>query len=165
MRTSDSGIELIKQSEGLKLTKYKDAVGLDTIGYGHRIIPPQTFANGITMAQADAILSLDVRAAELAVTQLVTVPLTQGQFDALVDFVFNLGRGNLKNSTLLQLLNAGHYDLAGAELLKWDHANGVVLEGLKARREAEYKLFTQPSAADLDAVAADQAAKEATSGI
>jgi lysozyme len=73
---------------------------------------------------------------------LVRVPLTQGQFDALVDFCFNLGEGRLAGSTLLRELNAGLYAAAGQQLLAWDHAGGKVIPGLKARREAELALWT-----------------------
>ena len=97
---------MLKRSEGLRLTAYRDVAGLLTIGYGHKVVPPAVFDNGITEATADAILANDVEAAEGAVTRLVKVPLTQGQFDALVDFTFNLGAGRLADSTLLVDLNA-----------------------------------------------------------
>jgi len=75
------------------------------------------------------------------VNYLVKVPLTQGEFDALVDFDFNLGRGNLASSTLLKLLNAGDYQGAANEIDKWDRAGGVLLAGLLRRRQAETALF------------------------
>ena len=68
-------------------------------------------------------------------------PLTQGQFDALVDFCFNLGAGRLIASTLLKCLNAGRYDDAAEQLLLWDHASGQECSALKARREAETELW------------------------
>ena len=83
--------------------------------------------------------------AEGAVSHLVRVALTQGQFDALVDFVFNLGAGRLQGSTLLRDLNAGQYAPAAEQILAWDH--GVVngreteLSALKARRLAEHTLW------------------------
>jgi len=83
----------------------------------------------------------DVAVAEASVQRLVKVPLSQGQFDALVDFVFNLGAGRLASSTLLRDLNAGQYEAAGQQLLLWDHSGGVEVEGLKARREAELALW------------------------
>jgi lysozyme len=67
--------------------------------------------------------------------------LTQGQFDALVDFCFNLGAGRLQSSTLLRCLNAGRYDAAAEQLLLWDVASGEVNLGLKGRREAELCLW------------------------
>jgi lysozyme len=72
---------------------------------------------------------------------MVKAPLTQGQFDALVDFTFNLGAGRLASSTLLKSLNAGRYDDAAEQLLRWDHAGGQENAALKARREAEAELW------------------------
>lgn len=142
---SPAGLDLIKRSEGLSLQPYRDTAGFLTIGYGHKIVPPATFDNGITLATAEQILENDVTAAEEQVIALVKVPLTQGQFDALVDFVFNLGEARLAASTLLKDLNAGNYESAGQQLLLWDHGleNGVeeVLPGLQARREAEYAFW------------------------
>jgi lysozyme len=82
-----------------------------------------------------------VAIAEKAVRKLVLVELTQGQFDALVDFVFNLGQGQLAKSTLLRLLNAGNYDGAGNELQRWVFAGGTKLAGLVRRREDALKLW------------------------
>ncbi len=102
----------------------------------------ESFPGGVEETQAAAILANDVLEAERAVARLVKVALTQGQFDSLVDFCFNLGAGRLAGSTLLRVLNAGHYDAAALQLLAWDHAGGVVNSGLKARREAEFRLWT-----------------------
>jgi lysozyme len=71
----------------------------------------------------------------------VKAPLTQGQFDALVDFCFNLGAGRLTASTLLKCVNAGRYDDAVEQLLLWDHAGEQECSALKARREAEAELW------------------------
>ena len=87
------------------------------------------------------MLAKDVGEAERTVAHLVRVALTQGQFDALVDFCFNLGAGRLTTSSLLRELNAGHYEIAGEQLLRWDFAGGVVNSGLKARRLAEFRLW------------------------
>ncbi len=87
------------------------------------------------------MLARDVVAAERAVARLVKVELTQGQFDALVNFCFNLGAGRLASSTLLRCLNAGRYDAAAEQLLLWDQAGGRVNLGLKARREAALRLW------------------------
>jgi lysozyme len=141
MRFSDAGLRLLKQFEGFRSRIYKDVAGLTTIGYGHRLRAGESFPDGIPEAQASALLACDVQAAELAVARLVTVLLTQGQFDALVDFVFNLGAGRLANSTLLARLNAGEFEAAGEELLRWDHAAGEENSGLKARRRAEFELW------------------------
>jgi lysozyme len=141
MELSSAGMELIKKSEGFRDHVYLDVEGYPTIGYGHRLIHPETFPNGITEAQGTAILYNDVREAVQAVARLVKVPLAQGQFDALVDFVFNLGQVRLAESTLLRELNSGHIAEAGEQLLRWDHAGTQENAGLKSRREAELRLW------------------------
>ena len=147
MHLSTEGLELIQQFEGFRRHAYIDMAGFATIGYGHRIVPPESFPNGVTVSQAEALLGRDVATAERAVASLVEAPLTQGQFDALVDFCFNLGAGRLARSTLLRALNAGRYDAAAEQLLRWDLAGGVVNLGLKARREAELRRWRQESGA------------------
>ncbi|MGO9324596.1 MAG: lysozyme [Terracidiphilus sp.] len=142
MHLSEEGLGLIKRSEGFRERIYLDVAGFPTIGFGHLVKPPESFPNGITGPQAAAILAADVQQAEQAVSRMVKVALTQGQFDALVDFCFNLGAGRLAGSTLLRELNAGHHDAAAQQLLSWGHAAGVVNSGLKARREAEFYLWT-----------------------
>jgi lysozyme len=141
MELSVAGLELLKQSEGFRGRVYLDAAGLPTIGWGHRLLHPESFPDGVTEDLAEHMLACDVDDAESAVLRLVKVPLTQGQFDALVDFVFNLGEGRLYGSTLLHDLNAGRYDEAAEQLLRWDHAGDVEVAGLKARREAEFALW------------------------
>jgi len=141
MQLSAEGLDLIKRFEGFRSQQYTDVAGFPTIGYGHRVVPPESFPGGVSELQAAAILAGDVSAAELAIGRLVKVTLTQGQFDALVDFCFNLGAGRLANSTLLRCLNAGRYDAAAEQLLLWDLAAGEVNLGLKARREAEFRLW------------------------
>jgi lysozyme len=141
MQLSAEGLELIKTSEGFRDHVYRDVAGFPTIGYGHLLKPNESFPIGITESQAAAILAGDVQQAEQAVSRLVKVALAQGQFDALVDFCFNLGAGRLAASTLLRELNAGQHDIAAQQLLSWDHAGAAVNSGLKARREAELKLW------------------------
>jgi len=141
MQLSAAGLELIKRSEGFRGHLYTDVAGFPTIGYGHRVTPGESFLNGIGEAQAAAMLTKDVLEAEREVARLVRVPLIQGQFDALVDFCFNLGAGRLAESSLLRELNAGQYQAAAEQLLNWDHSGGVVNAGLKARREAEFQLW------------------------
>jgi lysozyme len=138
---SKDGLALLKKSEGFRGRTYLDVNGLATIGFGHRQMHPNSFPDGLTEPQAEHILSCDVDDAEAAAERLVKVPLTQGQFDALVDFVFNLGQGRLETSTLLKDLNAGLYESAGRQLLTWDHAAGREIAALKARREAEFDLW------------------------
>lgn len=141
MKLSMEGLQLIKQQEGFRSRTYLDVAGFPTIGYGHRLIHPGSFPDGIDEAQASEILAADVRDAEQAVERLVKVPLTQGQFDALVDFCFNLGSGRLASSTLLKVLNGGRYADAAEQLLRWDQAGGKECPPLKARREAELALW------------------------
>jgi lysozyme len=117
--------------------------GLPTIGYGHRLLVSESFPNGIGEPQAAEMLVRDVRAAEQAVQHMVKVALSQGQFDALVDFCFNMGRGRLASSTLLKVLNGGRYEDAAEQLLRWDQAGGEENAGLKTRREAELELWNQ----------------------
>ena len=142
MELSAAGLALLKVSEGLKPFEYLDMTGLRTIGYGHKLLPGEHYPNGITEAEATVILSKDVAIAEGAVGHLVRVALAQGQFDALVDFVFNLGQGKLAQSTLLKDLNAGQYDAAAQQLLLWDHVGVREVSALKTRRAAEYQLWT-----------------------
>lgn len=141
MHLSAAGLELLKRSEGFRDRVYSDVVGYRTIGFGHRLTPAESCPDGITLAQAETILAADIAIAEAAVSRLVHVPLTQGQFDALVDFVFNLGAGRLASSTLLRYLNSGKYDDAAWQLLAWDHAGSRELPALKLRREAEFRMW------------------------
>jgi lysozyme len=134
-------MELLQSSEGFRNRVYLDVAGLPTIGYGHRLLQPDSFPNGISESQAANLLACDVRDSEQAVQRLVKVPLTQGQFDALVDFTFNLGAARLASSTLLKCLNAGRYDDAAEQLLRWDHAGKNEVAALKIRREAEAELW------------------------
>ena len=141
MQLSTAGQELLKRSEGFRNRTYLDVAGIPSIGYGHRILATESFPGGIEEPQAAALLALDVRKAEQAVQRLVRVALAQSQFDALVDFCFNLGQGRLAASTLLQDLNIGRYDAAAEQLLRWDHTGAQEISGLKARREAEFHLW------------------------
>jgi lysozyme len=131
----------MKNAEGFRDRIYIDVAGFATIGFGHRLLPEESFPQGIDETQGEAILLDDVRNAEQAIDRLVKVPLTQGQFDALVDFAFNLGAGRLAASTFLKDLNAGKFDAAATELMRWDRAGAEELAGLKARREAELRLW------------------------
>ena len=142
MKLSLAGLDLLKHSEGFRSRVYLDAAGFPTIGYGHKLQHPESFPNGITEPQAEEILAADVGEAEQAVQRLVKVALTQEQFDALVDFCFNLGAARLAASTLLRDLNEGSYAAAAEQLLRWDHAGSRELAALKARREAEFRLWT-----------------------
>jgi lysozyme len=139
MHTSQKGLDLIKSFEGLRLSAYKCPADVWTIGFGTTagVKPGQA----ITKERAEELLREDVKRFEAQVLRLVKVPLTQGQHDALVSFVYNLGAGNLSNSTLLRLLNAGDYAGAAAQFDRWNKAGGKVLAGLVRRRAAERALF------------------------
>ncbi len=141
MELSQAGFALIKKSEGFRSHVYLDVAGFPTIGYGHKCVAADSFPGGIDEPMGAHILNCDVQDAEKYVVALVFVPLTQGQFDALVDFVFNLGPGRLASSTLLRDLNAGNYDAAAEQLLRWDHAGAQENTALKARRQAEFNLW------------------------
>jgi lysozyme len=142
-KISKTGLDLIKQFEGFSPTVYICPAGYPTIGYGHVVKPQEReqFAGGITPEQAEALLRQDVQTAERTVLRLISVPLTQGQFDALVSFTFNLGAGALQRSTLRSKVNRGDHAAVPAEFRKWVWAGGRKLEGLVRRRELEKKFY------------------------
>ena len=142
MKLSDTGRKLIQSFEGCKLTAYQDQGGVWTIGYG--ATGPEV-CKGLQWGQNEANTRFlqDVSKFELGVDLLVTVPLTQGEFDALVSFAYNLGLGALKGSTMLRKLNNSDYDGAALEFLKWDHIGKEKIAGLTRRREAEKKRFEE----------------------
>lgn len=141
MNISDTGLSLIKTFEGFRTHVYPDTAGHPTIGYGHELHPGESFPNGVTDVEATELLRGDVSYAEHAVNTLVTVPVKQGQFDALVDFAYNLGAGTFRHSTLLRLLNQKQYEQAANQFEEWDRAGGVVSPGILRRREAEWRMF------------------------
>jgi lysozyme len=139
MKASGACRALIRRFEGCRLQAYLCPAGIPTIGVGH--------TRGVKMGdrcsqqQADVWLTQDLQDAEAAVNSLVQGPLSQGQFDALVSFVFNLGAGNLKKSTLLRMLNDGRPFAAAAQFKLWVNSNGQRLQGLVDRRSAEEAMF------------------------
>jgi lysozyme len=153
MHLSDAGLNLIKNSEGFRANTYLDVAGLPTIGFGHKLLPGETYPDGINEGEAEELLTADAGATCLAVQRLVQVPLSQGQFDALVDFCYNLGEGRLAASTLLRELNAGQYDNARQQLLLWDHSGSQVVPGLQIRRQAEFDLWGETAPATVSAAA------------
>jgi len=145
MKTSQRGINLIKQSEGFRDRIYLDASGLPTIGYG-TLIDSKTEAylvdQTITEADGEALLKIDLINIEKGINNLVTSRINQNQFDALASFCYNLGVGNLKKSTLLKKINANPADInIMSEFMKWNRAKGKILSGLTYRREAEARLY------------------------
>jgi len=142
MKTSETGIALIKAFEGFSATPYKDVAGLLTIGYGHLILPGEVFG-AISSMEADLLMRKDVaEKAERFVNDLVEVPLKQNEFDALVSFTFNVGGANFKKSTLLKVLNEGKKENVPQELLKWDFAGGHQSDAILKRRQKEARLFS-----------------------
>lgn len=145
--TTDTMRRTIEVWEGLRLNAYRDPVGIPTIGYGHTG-PDVHMGQVITEAQADALLANDLHKFETVVGGLAGPNTTEGQFDALVSFSFNLGGAALKSSTLLKRHLAGRYREAADEFLKWNHAGGVELAGLTKRRKGERERYLSDSPAD-----------------
>lgn len=149
MEPSSACFDLIKRFEGCKLTAYQDPGGTWTIGYGHTGLEVKD-GMSITQPWAEWYLKQDVKKAASSVYSL-TIPLelTQGQLDALVSFVYNLGAGAFESSTLRRLLLNGSPELAADEFLKWVHMkegdDEVVAQGLLDRRRAERALFLEAS--------------------
>lgn len=160
----DKGIQLTKESEGFIESLYNDAAWFCTIAYGHLIkkapcdgSEPKRFLDGITEPEGVVLLRDDMEIAERAVMTLVDVRLTEGQYAALCDFVFNVGSGNFRQSTLLRMVNSGRHDQVPFQLRRWVKAGGRELPGLKTRREKEIVLYFEDigipraaSEADLD---------------
>ncbi len=140
MQIGEKGLDLIRKYEGLRLVAYVCPGGKLTIGYGHTG-PDVKSGQKIDVERANELLIKDVQRFEVAVNELVTVPMTQGMLDALISFSFNLGAGSLKSSTLLKKLNADDLDGAANEFVKWNKAKGNVLAGLTERRKSERELF------------------------
>lgn len=139
MKISQRGIDLIKEFEGVRLEAYNDGANIPTIGVGHTKLV--SYGDVATMEQVDAWLREDLKDAENAVNKNVKVDLQQGQFDALVSLVFNIGGGAFAKSTLLKMLNSGDYFGAADQFLVWRNAGGKVMKGLVRRREAEREMF------------------------
>ena len=159
-------LDLIKSFEGIldgnpatsNLDPYLDPVGIWTIGWGHAIVVGKDFLRGkqnrakafalypcgLTIPEAETLLRADVMDKCRDVDSLIKVSLNDNQYAAIVSFTFNLGVGNLKQSTLLKKLNAGDFEGAANEFRKWNKAGGRVLAGLTRRREAEAALFRRP---------------------
>lgn len=154
MKISERGKKLIERLEGSELVMYLDAGGLPTIGVGHLLSKSELMSGklrilgkvvrwheGLTEQQCLDLLDQDLDLAELAVTAHVRATLAQHQFDALVSWVFNVGVGSLRDSTLLKLLNAGRYDQVPAQLRRWNKCASKVKKGLVNRREAEIAMW------------------------
>ena len=139
MSASEKAYSLIRQFEGLRLTAYRCPAGVWTVGYGHTsgVVPGMN----ITKEQAEEFLKKDIETAE-NIVNAECPNLRQCQFDALVPFVFNVGSGNFRKSTLLKKVKANSDDNSIMdEFLRWVYAKGVVLPGLQKRRFAEMRLY------------------------
>lgn len=139
LTTSNEGYKLVRDHEGLRLVAYQDPVGIWTIGYGHT--KNVTSGMFITKEVAHSLLLADCQEAEGCIHRNVRVPLHQSQFDALVSFIYNLGCGAFRGSTLLKFLNDGNYLAAADQFPRWKFAGGRELAGLVRRRALEQGLF------------------------
>ena len=156
MKVSQKCIQQIKIDEGVRSKPYQCPALLWTVGVGHVIDPnhakvpmadrkalpiPAGWDRVLSAEEIDDILRKDLARFEAGVLRLIKVPLTQGQFDALVSFSFNVGLGNLQNSTLRMKVNREDYEGAAEQFLVWTKAGGRVLPGLVKRRTHEKEMF------------------------
>ena len=149
MKASNNAVKLIAQFEGFESKPYICSGGVVTIGYGTTIYPSGVKVNmndsAITKQQAEEYLLNDINKFSNGVDLLVRSNINQNQFDALVSFAYNVGLGNLSNSTLLKLINVDpNNSLIKNEFIKWNKAKGKVLAGLTRRRNAEANLYFKP---------------------
>lgn len=145
-KLSQKGLELIKQFEGLKLKPYLCPASIATIGYGNTYYPNGQKVKltdpAITQEKAEELLKFLLVSYEKAVDSFCRDDISQGNFDALTSFAYNLGTNALQKSTLIKKVNANPKDVTIAdEFLKWNKANGRVLVGLTKRRQAESNLY------------------------
>ena len=152
-KVTEDCINLIKKFEGCVLHPYKDSVGINTIGYGHKILPGERFTT-ITQNFADELLMNDIKKHEKDLIKLIKVPVNDNEYGALVDFTFNLGAHRLEKSTLLTELNDGDYIEAAYNFMKWVYAGNPPqkLPGLMLRRAADLTLFLKPTKGERHAI-------------
>jgi len=144
MKLSSGGRLLLEQLEGKRSTMYIDSAGHPTIGIGHLILPTEVWMKTATLTDAQIydLLAKDIRRFEIAVSNAITVPLCESQFDALVIFAFNIGTGAFRDSTLVQRINSGASpDEIAYQWKRWNKAGGQVTQGLSNRRQAEVDLY------------------------
>jgi len=152
MLINDTGLEIIKRFEGLRLDAYRDPVGIPTIGWGsirgldgdrvrmdHRTI---------TAVEADFLLAGHIQKTEYQVSRLVDAPLTINQFSASVSLVYNIGSGNFQSSQIRMRINRKDYAGAAGIWWQWRRAGGRILKGLVLRREMERRLFDDDLSGD-----------------
>lgn len=143
VKLSEKGLAFIKLHEGFSSTSYLCPAGYLTVGYGHVVKPSEAiqFLNPISDKEATNLLLQDIMEAEHSVSRLTKIMLSQGQFDALVSFTFNLGSGAYQRSTLRQKVNREEHHVVPEEFLKWVWAGGRRLKGLEVRRLGEVRLY------------------------
>ncbi len=137
---SDAGLALTKEFEGLRLEAYQDCGGIWTIGYGHtgRDVRP---GRRVSEFEAEVLLRADLRDAIASVNRSIEVPIAQHQFDALVDFCYNAGRGNFERSSLLRKVNLEDFEGAAFQFGLWVNVDMKPVPGLVRRRAAEAAMF------------------------
>ena len=138
---SPVAIGLIQQFEGYSPFRYRDSAGYWTIGVGHLIRPGEHFDEPLLSDAAEKLFQQDLEPKAAAVNARVSVPLFQGQFDASVSLVYNIGEGAFAKSTALKKINAGRHEEVPAQIKRWNKAGGKVVKGLERRREAEAALY------------------------
>lgn len=143
MQPSENAENIIKEFELCDLHVYSDVADNATIGWGHKLTDDEDFIE-INQSKADELLKQDIQIAAICVNNKVKVTLNQNQFDALIDFVYNLGCKSFQYSTLLRLLNQNHFIEASQEFGKWIFANGKIRQDLVIRRQKEKELFLTP---------------------
>jgi lysozyme len=160
VKVSKQCIEMIKHHEGVRTKPYRCPALLWTVGVGHVIDPnhirvkfedrknialPEDWNRVLSMAEVDRILAEDLANFERGVLRLCPTGLTQGRFDALVSFSFNVGLGNLQRSTIRMKHNRGDFEEAAEAFMQWTKAGGKELPGLVKRRKDEKALYSTAS--------------------
>ena len=157
MIISDNGIKALIKSEDYREDAYPDSAGYLTIGIGHKLTQSElssgkivigmqevVWRDGLIGSQVYDLLTQDSERFEYVVDKHTNVKLNQNQFDALVNFCFNIGRGAYRRSTLLRLLNKGQYGEVPTQIRRWKYAKGKVSQGLINRRRREVRLWLKP---------------------
>lgn len=142
MKTSQRGLDLIKQFEGFRSEAYRDVVGVLTIGYGFTSNVRE--GDTMTKAQANARLARELSGYELAVKVATDGQCNQNQFDALVSFCWNVGIEGMQRSSVIKAHRRGDYQAAARAFSLWNKAGGKVWPGLTRRRAAEAALYLEP---------------------
>lgn len=142
---SPEGRQFIKDEEKFSAYPYQDGNG-QSVAWGHQIKAGEAFTYPLSFDQGEQLFDSDTAGVESTLNSTVTVPVSQNQFDALGDLVFDIGATKWRTSTLLKKLNAGDYAGAAAEFERWNKSKGQVVQALKDRRTKEVQLFNQAGA-------------------